>query len=583
MKKKIFSLLALVMVAMTASAYSLNVGTSEQGKITFKVGEITNATEANEGDVVTVIVTPNTGYVVKEVTGEWFAAVAASRTRGISTLKEVTLTAAGENTWTFVMERANVEINATYKKLIQDAWITVGAANFTYDGTEKKPSVTVKDGEATLPATAYNVSYKDNVNAGDEAVVIVTINAANSTYAGSASAKFSIGKATITDLILRDSVLTYAYSDVTVVVSKVMAGTLDVPAEGYTLTDGTAKEVGNYVAKVTGKGNFEGSATAKFRIKPIETKVDMGANETSEGEDNGEEVSNVTVNITVPEDVADKVTKEEREVVNEETGEKETVEVTVIPVTLGSVAVSEETGTTGGDDNKEVAVSIPGEIKSGNVVLQITEIAADAIPEKVDKVKLPETKDALIVAEGAMKPGGKLIEVESPLSLLDDYSLMSSLKENFESNMIKATVKAPNKYWTFSSGVDCVLPETVTAHIAIWDNGTPRIVPLDESQLTLGNGRRGIKANNGVLIASEKGNPCEIVASPGNQASGTQPAKSDANSYEGNCLVPTIEATNYEAGKYLILKDNEFHTIKSTDSKVKPCKAVFSLVKAGVK
>jgi hypothetical protein len=160
---------------------------------------------------------------------------------------------------------------------------------------------------------------------------------------------------------------------------------------------------------------------------------------------------------------------------------------------------------------------------------------------------------------------------------------MSSLKENFESNMIKATVKAPNKYWTFSSGVDCVLPETVTAHIAIWDNGTPRIVPLDESQLTLGNGRRGIKANNGVLIASEKGNPCEIVASPGNQASGTQPAKSDANSYEGNCLVPTIEATNYEAGKYLILKDNEFHTIKSNGSKVKPCKAVFSLVKAGVK
>ena len=90
-----------------------------------------------------------------------------------------------------------------------------------------------------------------------------------------------------------------------------------------------------------------------------------------------------------------------------------------------------------------------------------------------------------------------------------------------------------NKYWSFSSGVDCVLPEGVTAYIAIWDaeQETPRIAPLEEEQLKLKDGRRGIKANNGVLIAGEKDNTYEIVASPGNQKSGTKPATEDADSY----------------------------------------------------
>ena len=60
---------------------------------------------------------------------------------------------------------------------------------------------------------------------------------------------------------------------------------------------------------------------------------------------------------------------------------------------------------------------------------------------------------------------------------------------------------------------------------------SPRIVPLEEEQLKLKDGRRGIKANNGVLIAGEKDNTYEIVASPGNQESGTKPATEDADIY----------------------------------------------------
>ena len=578
MKKKIYSLLAMVMVAMTASAYSLNVGTSEHGTIAFTNAEGTAIETAAEGQTVTVTVTPAEGYVVNKVTGQWYAAVAM--TRGVGMLNDVTLTAAGENKWTFVMERANVEISASYKKLIQSSWITIASA--TYDGTAKEPTVTVKDGTTTIPASAYSVSYADNVNASANAKVTVTIASTNANYAGTAEKKFTISPATLTKVTLKDTLYTYTYSDITAEVKSVMAGELEVPAGSYTVSGNVGKDVGTYTVTVTGSGNFSGNATAKFRIKEAEPTVDVEATETGDEE---KEVEDVTMVMKVAEDAADKVTTETREVINPETGAKEEIEVTVIPIVLGSISIPATAET------EEITVTVPTEIVEGNVVYKVTEIKADAFKKKegdnavVTKVILPDTEEPLVIEEDALKPDGNLLDVVTPLQLLDDYSLDTNLKDNFEANKISAFVKAPNKYWSFSSGVDCVLPEGVTAYIAIWDaeQETPRIAPLEEEQLKLKDGRRGIKANNGVLIAGEKDNTYEIVASPGNQESGTKPATEDADSYEGNCLVPTIEAKNYEAGKYLILKNNMFHTIKSNASKVKACKAVFSLEKAGAK
>ena len=571
----------MVMVAMTASAYSLNVGTSEHGTIAFTNEEGTAIETAIEGQTVFVTITPSEGYVVNEVTGQWYAAQANARamTRGLDMLNKVTLTAAGDNKWKFTMERANVEISATYKKLIQASWITIGSA--TFDGTAKEPTVTVKDGTTTIAASAYSVSYADNVNASANAKVTVTIASTNANYAGTAEKKFTISPATLTKVTLKDTLYTYTYSDITAEVKSVMAGELEVPAGSYTVSGNVGKDVGTYTVTVTGSGNFSGNATAKFRIKEAEPTVDVEATETG---DEKKEVEDVTMVMKVAEDAADKVTTETREIINPETGAKEEVQVTVIPIVLESINIP------AGAETAEITVTVPNEIIDGNVVYKVTEIKADAFKKKDDntvvtKVILPETDEPLKIEEDALKPDGNLLDVVTPLSMLDDYSLDSSLKENFEANKISAYVTPVNKYWSFSSGVDCVLPAGVTAYIATWDaeQETPRIAPLEEEQLKLKDGRRGIKANNGVLIAGEKDNTYEIVASPGNQESGTKPATEDADSYEGNCLVPTIEAKNYEAGKFLILKNNTFHTIKSNASKVKACKAVFSLEKAGAK
>ena len=579
--RKIFSILALALAVTTASAkegLELKVGTSEHGTIAFTNAEGTAIETAAEGQTVTVTVTPAEGYVVNEVTGQWYAAVAM--TRGVGMLNDVTLTAAGENKWTFVMERANVEISASYKKLIQSSWITIASA--TYDGSAKEPTVTVKDGTTTIAASAYSVSYADNVNASANAKVTVTIASTNANYAGTAEKKFTISPAELTKVTLKNSEFIYTFSDITAEVASVKAGELDVPEGGYTVSGNVAKETGTHTVTVTGKGNFTGTATATFTIKEPEPTVDVEATEAGDEE---KAVEDVTMVMEVPEDAAESVTTETREVINPETGAKEEIEVTVIPIVLGSISIPATAET------EEITVTVPNEIVEGNVVFKVTEIKADAFKKKegdnavVTKVILPDTEEPLVIEEGALKPDNTLLDVVTPLQLLDDYSLNPALKENFESQKISAIVTAPNKYWTFSSGVDCVLPEGVTAYIAEWDAEAkmPRIIALSEDDLKLSGGQRGIKANNGVLLASEKGGEYEIVACPGNQESGSAVATTDANSYKGNCLTPVIVSKNYPAGKTLILKDNEFHTIKSSLSEVKPCKAVFSLEKAGEK
>ena len=588
MKKKIYALLAMVMVAMTASAtagYSLKVGTSPLGKITFKVGD-NDRTYAAEGEKVTVIVTPNSGCIVNEVSGQWYAAMA--KTRGVEILNKVTLTpVTGEtNQWTFTMERANVEINCTYKAVANTAWIQLGTTEYTYDGTAKQPSVTVKfNTETTIDASEYTVAYVNNVNVPADAEpanapkVTITFKSTSQNYTGEAYAYFTINPAKLTELTLTTPELTYAYKELTVEAASVKAGNLTVPADGYDLTGNKAKDAGNYTATATGKGNYTGTATAAWVIKENDPKADVDAKETTDNAENdGKDVDDVKMEMAVAENAATEAHTETREIVNPETGQTEPVEVTVIPVVLESISIP-ATATA-----QEITVTVPSEIVNGNVIYQVTEIKADAFKQaegstqKVTKIILPETEEPLKIAEGALKPDGELIEVVTPLALLDDYATTETMQETFEAKKISATVTAPNKFWTFSSGVDCILPEGVSAYKAIWDEGQPRIVELTADEL---GDKRIIKANNGVLIASVKGNAYEIVANPGNQDKNTKldPDK-DANSYEGNCLMPTIESHNFTpASNYLIMKDNKFHTM-SGSGKVPACKAVFSLVKA---
>ena len=396
--KKIFSILALALAAMTASAkvagFDLTVGKSEKGKIAFLVEGLEVQTAA-EGTTVTMEITPQGGYVVKEVTNSLYTDWNSARAQAIDITTSVEMKKVTDNVYTFTMPRANVEVNVTY------------------------------DIEIPTPAEDKKDEQKE-----------------------------------VTDV-----------------------------------------------------------------------KMDM-----------------------------------------EPAGAPQTVgEITIIPVSITGVEVPATAP-------QEIVIEVAAQTQVGNNIFLVREIKYNAFKTndakvKVTKVILPDTEEALLVEDGAMKPDGQPIEVQTPLALLDDYALMNTMKENYEANKVSAKAIAPERFWTFSSGVDVVVPEGVTVYRAFNDNGNIRILLIDEA-----NQSKIIKANNGVLLSCDEmkgGKAYEFVANPSGPKSGTKPATTDACSYEGNSMVPTIVAKTYEpADRYLILKDNEFHTM-SANGKVPACKAVF--------
>ena len=216
MKRKLFSLLVLLVAAVTGAwadiipTYDLKVGTNDHGTVKFYVAE-TEVTKAAEGATVTVEITPATGWVVNKPSGQWYAAVVrAPRHRAsIDLLSDVELTAVTgkENTWTFTMARANVEISATYKKLLAHEDIGIsGIKDQTYNGQAQTPAVTVTDGEYTLvPGTDYTISYSDNTNAGE---ATATLKGTGDNYAGEWVMNFTIKKAALT-VKAEDKTVTY--------------------------------------------------------------------------------------------------------------------------------------------------------------------------------------------------------------------------------------------------------------------------------------------------------------------------------------------------------------------------------------
>ena len=215
-------LLALVMAAMTASAdqivaqtYKLKVGTNEHGTVTIKSGDNTltaveGVYQIAENIEVTVIITPDNGYIVntEKVEGVWNAAVAASRGMrrseepgNIALLDSIALTHVSEDattkahTYTFTMQRADAELSVKYKAILQDSWIQDITAP-TYTGEALEPAVTVKQGETTLVKDVdYELTYTNNINArnaDEENAPTVTVTAIGENYTGEASKTFTI-------------------------------------------------------------------------------------------------------------------------------------------------------------------------------------------------------------------------------------------------------------------------------------------------------------------------------------------------------------------------------------------------------
>ena len=198
MKRKLLSLLALVSMTLTASAisgYQLSTGTSEHGQLKFMVNNA-EVTTAQEGVVVTVVVTPDDNWSTKTVTAqayaEWGDAQAPQHRAGVTILDDLTVSSTDNvNEWTFTMPATKVQVNAEYRKMLTHPTISIAdIEDVTYTTQPLTPEVTVKDGETTLTeGVDYTVVYSNNVEGGSQGVVTIT---GIGNYSGTATKNFNV-------------------------------------------------------------------------------------------------------------------------------------------------------------------------------------------------------------------------------------------------------------------------------------------------------------------------------------------------------------------------------------------------------
>ena len=300
MKQKIFSLLALLMTAVTASATDYNLstanGATDHCTIDFIVDGTSGATRAAEGKTVTVQITFDDGWIGTP-TGKWSAVMAKTRNSGdadLPTLDVIKLEPVPNTTnqWSFTMVRADAEIDVNYAKIIQDSWIQNIAA-VTYNGSAQKPTVVVKDGTTTLElGTDYTVSYSNNINARAASAT----NAPTATvtgkgnYSGTASKTFTINKANGNVLFSPYRFTkTFGDPDFTIRPSVTGDGTLKYESNKETVatvnsTTGkvSIKGIGTVriTAKLSATSNYNSASDwYEVTVNPKQTTITIGANE----------------------------------------------------------------------------------------------------------------------------------------------------------------------------------------------------------------------------------------------------------------------------------------------------------------
>ena len=497
---------------------------------------------------------------------------------------------------------------ATFEVTVENAKMTVTSSGWTgtYDGQPHSITVNAPEGARVRYGRAedsYNLTriptYTNTgtytcyyqVTMANYAPVsgfeTVTINKAEGSISfEAASVKKEKGAAAFTNplTLTGDGKVTYTTSDSKIARVNATTGEVTVgKTDGTAIITATVKEGVNYIYPTN-------TATYKVLVGTVEEPGgDEPGEETivintdaNEAEGDNAKVDGVKFNVSVDKNAQSR--QEERTFTDPVTGETVTKTVTIVPITLESIIIPKQEGASA-TDKKDIAVTVPPFVVGPDgTIYEITSIAANAFVSNeptatVTTVVLPDTEKPLVLEEGAMNTdNGDAMKVLTPLKHLDDYALNNVLAKSYQALKVSAMVTPPNRYWSFSCGVDVLVPEGVSVYTCQVNNDKEVEITQIEDILLKVDGKRTIMANNGVLIACTDGtggNAYELVANPGRQESGTKPATDDAKSYGlDNLLEPVIESKNYAAGEYYVLVGNEFHPILFNNSMVPACKAV---------
>ena len=150
---------------------------------------------------------------------------------------------------------------------------TLSQSSYTYDGSEKKPAVTVTDNNTTVPSSEYTVSYTNNKNAGTATVTLTDKEGGNFKINGSKT--FTITKA--------DGSLKQNPSGIANLSYNGMAQNLITAGSSETGTVEYSLDKTNYVTTIP-TGTDAKSYTVYYRVK---------------GDANHKDASSGSVNVTI--------------------------------------------------------------------------------------------------------------------------------------------------------------------------------------------------------------------------------------------------------------------------------------------
>ena len=223
----------------TDAAFTNTLTKTTDGSVSFKSSKTSVATVDSSGKVT--------------IEGEGTTTITANATEG-------TNYKTGSASYTLTVVKDSIDISG--------CTVTLSTTSYTYDGKEKKPAVTVKDGTKTLSLnTAYTVAYENNTNAG-KATVKVT---GKGDYTGTKSVQFTINKAApvlkfesasvtknpsdaaFTNKLTKttDGTVTFKSSKTSVATVNSTSGKVSIKGEGQTTITATATAGTNYNAGTT--------------------------------------------------------------------------------------------------------------------------------------------------------------------------------------------------------------------------------------------------------------------------------------------------------------------------------------------
>ena len=156
-------------------------------------------------------------------------------------------------------------------KTVSSPVIELSQTEYTYDGTAKTPDVvSVKDGDTTIPASEYTVSYADNTDVGTATVTISDADGGNYTVSG--SAQFSIVAAVpgLTPPTAKTGLVYSGEAQDLINAGSTTAGSLQYSLDGVTyattIPQGTNAQSYTVYYKVDGDANHEGIAAQSINI-----------------------------------------------------------------------------------------------------------------------------------------------------------------------------------------------------------------------------------------------------------------------------------------------------------------------------